>query len=341
MISALLWVLETGGQDYYRNRTALPPLKGEIGAVVLSFNHRQNIEAIASALQNEPGIGSVIVAEDGSWDGSKEMWRETLRPQDKIFHTKDVHEIRAYNNAGFQAPTNVSVLCFLQDDDIPEDRGWAREVLNLFDAFRSERLAILSGLAAELCQVEVGEQQVEHPSAMKNSKVTHPIPFLYNEMPFMFTTEAWLAPMCVRRDVFLELRGFDETLTRPGQPGIGLDIHLSLRAAIHGFTIGVHGAEFQRGIGGHGTVSDPVKTQLRLDMRQNISRRIRQIAGCRWPPSMLRHVNDLNAKYLAPRPGSLPLRDDLHAKCKTFTSRPCRSSDGASPPPRRMAPPPR
>ena len=40
------------------------------------------------------------------------------------------------------------------------------------NSFRKQRLAVLSGLATEVCQSEWGEAQVEHPKAMKNPRVT-------------------------------------------------------------------------------------------------------------------------------------------------------------------------
>lgn len=138
----------------------------------------------------------------------------------------------------------------------------------------------------------------------------------------MFVTEAWLSPMCVRTDVWRELGGYDESLTLPGEPGIGLDIHFSLRAGVSGYTIGVHGAPFERGIGGHGSVSDAAKAAKRLQNRQRISLRIRQVAGCRWPPAMLRHVKTLNRRYLTVRTAGSRFLDDIDAKCKTFR-KPC------------------
>ena len=270
-----------------------------------------------------------MVAEDGSSDGSPEEWARWLRPgRDKMVRSEDVHEIRAYNGAARAvSAAEAGVLCFLQDDDIPDDAGWAAEVVALFEEFRGARLAVLSGLAAEVCQLEFGEAEVDHPKAMKNTKRTRRLPFLTRAgRPFMFATEAWLAPMCVRREAFDALGGFDETLTLPGEPGIGLDIHLSLRAAAdHGWTVGVHGATFSRGVGGHGTVSDPAKVAQRLKKREEISARIRQVAGCRWPPEMLRKAADLNAALLQPRPG---LADDgarsaIRDQCDAFLARPC------------------
>lgn len=319
---------------------ALPSLRlnPSLAVIVMSFNHVSNVERIANALRIEPSISTIVVAEDGSTDGSKEAWARALRASDRMVHSNDVHEIRAYN-LGAKA-TNASVLCFLQDDDVPSSPGWAGEVVWLFERFRRQRLGVLSGLAAEVYQVELGEQQVDHPSAMNNLKKTQPIPWvatggdylrvplpLFKPVPFAFVTEAWLSPMCVRRDVWDALGGFDETLTKPGEPGIGLDIHLSLRALQElGVMSGVHGATFERGVGGHGTVTSPEKAALRLRKRSEISNRIQQIAGCRWPPPFTERAAALNQKFLKKRVGDSfqSTRANLAAKAAEFAKRPCK-----------------
>mmetsp|Transcript_10382 Transcript_10382/g.31021 ORF Transcript_10382/g.31021 Transcript_10382/m.31021 type:complete len:350 (+) Transcript_10382:218-1267(+) len=317
------------GRDFYRNATELrpPPAAASIAAVVLSYNHAANAPRIARLLQREPGVSQLVVVEDGSTDGSKEAWRAALRPSDVMLESGNVHEIRAYN-AGARAAT-AEVLCFLQDDDLPRAPGWAADVLGAFRAFAPERLALVSGLAGEACQVELGEQQVEHPKAMKNPRVTKPLGFEAELngafRPFQFATEAWLSPLCARSEVFRELGGFDETLAAPGEPGIGLDIHLSLRAGARGYSIGVLGAAFQRGVGGHGTVSDPAKAALRLRKRQEISLRIRAVAGCRWPPEMLKRADDLNRMLLRDRPRGAKTREVVDAQCAKFMKHPCRA----------------
>ena len=58
--------------------------------------------------------------------------------------------------------------------------------MSLMDSFRKQRLAVLSGLATEVCQSEWGEVQVEHPKQMKNPRVTRRIPYAYRGVPFAF-----------------------------------------------------------------------------------------------------------------------------------------------------------
>ena len=178
VLPAALCAAAAPSRDFYRNGTSLPSLgpRPYVSAIVMSYNHKGNIAKIAELLHAEPGVGEIVVAEDGSTDGSPEAWRAHLAPRDKLVESADVHEIRAYNG-GARAATGA-VYCFLQDDDLPDDAGWAQEVLALFEAFRGARLGVVSGLAAEVCQVELGEVQVDHPAAMKNAKVIGAVPGL-------------------------------------------------------------------------------------------------------------------------------------------------------------------
>merc|ERR1712091_395164 len=130
-------------RDFYRNATTLKPVK-TVAAVVLSHNHATTVTRIAHALDGE--VDAIVVVEDGSTDNSYEAWREALRSHEnaRIIQTPDVHEIRAYNRGAQTAKADV--FCFLQDDDVPSDRGWSRRVLTLMNTFRKQRLAVLSGL---------------------------------------------------------------------------------------------------------------------------------------------------------------------------------------------------
>ena len=171
----------TEERDFYRNATTLGPVK-TVAAIVLSHNHEGTVTRIADALRGE--VDAIVIVEDGSTDNSYEVWREALRSHAnaRIIQTPDVHEIRAYNR-GAQA-AKADVYCFLQDDDVPNDRGWGKRVMSLMDSFRKQRLAVLSGLGTEVCQSEWGEVQVEHPKAMKNPRVTRRIPYAHRGVPF-------------------------------------------------------------------------------------------------------------------------------------------------------------
>ena len=173
-------------REFYRNATVLGPVQ-TVAAIVLSHNHEATVPRIAHALDGE--VDAIVIVEDGSTDNSYEAWRSALRSHEnaKIIRTPDVHEIRAYNRGA--AVAHADVYCFLQDDDVPNDQGWGRRVLSLMDSFRKQRLAVLSGLATEVCQSEWGEAQVEHPKAMKNPRVTRRIPYAFRGTPFAFAIQ--------------------------------------------------------------------------------------------------------------------------------------------------------
>ena len=205
-------------RDFYRNATALGPVK-TVAAVVLSHNHETTVKRIADALSDE--VDAIVVVEDGSTDNSYEAWRAALQEHKnaRIIQTPDVHEIRAYNRGA--AIANADVYCFLQDDDVPNDRGWGTRVMSLMDSFRKQRLAVLSGLATEVCQSEWGEVQVEHPKQMKNPRVTRRIPYAFRGVPFAFApvhTSKCRGAVVLNRHV--HLHAIDATPARwPGDAG--------------------------------------------------------------------------------------------------------------------------
>ena len=84
-----------------------------------------------------------------------------------------------------------------------------------------------------------------------------------------------LGPLLIRKDVFLALGGFKQSLSRPGEPGIGLDWDLSLRAWEANWHCAVYYAGFENGVGGRHTFSDPRQRDLRRQNQQVNFRNIR------------------------------------------------------------------
>ena len=84
----------SSSRDFYRNGTSLPSLgpRPYVSAIVMSYNHKGNIAKIAELLHAEPGVGEIVVAEDGSTDGSPEAWRAHLAPRDKLVESADVQD---------------------------------------------------------------------------------------------------------------------------------------------------------------------------------------------------------------------------------------------------------
>lgn len=89
----------------------------------------------------------------------------------------------------------------VQDDDLPTETRWAETAHFLMQKFRAERLAFLTGRGAAYCGVEIAPQPIDRPKGLESrSKNRGTIPYIdpTTDAPFMFATEAWLAPMCAR-----------------------------------------------------------------------------------------------------------------------------------------------
>eukprot|EP00316_Scyphosphaera_apsteinii_P008361 CAMPEP_0119336630 /NCGR_PEP_ID=MMETSP1333-20130426/92237_1 /TAXON_ID=418940 /ORGANISM="Scyphosphaera apsteinii, Strain RCC1455" /LENGTH=477 /DNA_ID=CAMNT_0007347473 /DNA_START=16 /DNA_END=1449 /DNA_ORIENTATION=+ len=291
------------GYDQPKFCMPLQPVSSSKGveAIVQTYNHKPSAPILAMYLRKSTKIKALTVVDDGSVDGSGELWDKLLTSMPhaidaRALHTDNLHEIRAYNHAAKikrgASRTSADVLCFFQDDDMPEDAAalddFLEDVLTVMNRFRSERLGIVSGRATSLCGVEFGPQPVDHALKSKRKQITFQIAYERNaSRPFMFVSEAWLAPMCVRRDVFNWVGGFDESLSGKGEPGVGLDIHLSIQSYLKWHVLsGLTHSRFIQGYGGHASVSSARATALRRRLRDQNSARASNLVGCkhgRWP----------------------------------------------------------
>lgn len=288
-------------------------------AIVQSWNHVGNVRAIARALVGNEAIDEVIVCEDGSEDGSRDVWVEELKGlQHFVVVSNNLHEVRCYNRAMRMSSAEYFVL--LQDDDLPgalaavdvekvdvgqselkgnttdalPRRNWVKDALHLFDADPS--LGILSGFIGQLWSddgkgLEFGEQQSDHGGLMKGN--TRRIPFVSRatNRPFMYVECAWIAPLLVRASSLRRIGGLDTDVFGVGEPGMWQDCLLSYAAWTAGWRVGVYDAAFKRGVGGHGSTSSPEKAKMRNTMWQ----RAKNVVDKRFERSYIRdHVVQLN-----------------------------------------------
>lgn len=229
-----------------------------LSLIVLSFNHRANVEAIAAGLRRVPGA-EIIVCDDGSIDGAERAWQAALtRPNDFLVRSNDIHDSRIYNRAVDFA--RGEIVAILQDDDIPPaSAAWAAQALDLFD--RYPRLGVLGGHQGWVLDLSAPADKVQARAVYgyREARKWHyaqPIPSKdpATGVPFMFVQGVSIGPLLCRRTVYEELGGFNLDYSSAGEVGMLVDHELSLRAWLAGYHVAVYGpVPFARYVGGQGT----------------------------------------------------------------------------------------
>jgi glycosyltransferase involved in cell wall biosynthesis len=192
--------------------------RSRLAFIVQSFNRITNIDQLIAGLRSQ-GDHELIVCEDGSVDGSREKWWSLLeRPNDFFIHSNDLHEIRVLDRAIDFA--RADVVCVVQDDDnVPHETSWLEAALERFA--RHPRLAILGGFMG------FGSFDPD-PAKVKQ---------IWGGTEFRFVQHVNIGPYFIRRAAYRHLGGWDHTFSAPGEPGIGFDNELCLRAWIGGYQV--------------------------------------------------------------------------------------------------------
>jgi glycosyltransferase involved in cell wall biosynthesis len=253
-----------------------------VSLIVLSFNHRANVERIVERLRRT-SAEEIIVCEDGSIDGARERWLAQLsRPNDFVLCSNDIHEIRAYNRAIQFA--RGELVCVLQDDDIPpEDGTWVERAAALMD--RHPRVAILGGHHGYALDIDsdVAKPRARWVYGFRDDprwRHVEEIPTVDPDsgIPFMFAEGVSVGPVFHRREVFLALGGFDLDYALPGEPGTLAEHAICLEAWCRGWQVGLfEPPAFAKYVGGQGTMMYSA-AERRQNERDNLQR-IRKTYG--------------------------------------------------------------
>lgn len=198
----------------------------ELALVVQSFNRVLNIEQLVEGIR---GLGDheLIVCEDGSLDGSHEKWMSYLdRPNDFLIHSNDLHEIRILDRAIRFARSEI--VCIVQDDDlVPRDTHWLDAVLQQFA--RDPKLAIVGGF--------MGFDSFDPDPAQAKQ--------IWGGDAFRYVAHVNIGPYFIRRRHYEELGGWEYSFSQVGEPGIGYDNELCLRAWMHDMQVGYQFVPFK------------------------------------------------------------------------------------------------
>jgi glycosyltransferase involved in cell wall biosynthesis len=202
----------------------------QLAFIVHSFNRITNIEQLVDGLRLM-GNHELVVCDDGSLDGSHEKWMSYLsRPNDFLIHSNDLHEIRVLDRAIRFA--RAGIVCLVQDDDtIPRNATWLDTALTQFA--RHPRLAILGGF--------MGFESFD-PDPAKAKRIWGG--------EFRFVHHVNIGPYFIRRQHYESLGGWEYSFSKVGEPGIGLDNELCLRAWMNGYQVGYSFVPF-KGPAGH------------------------------------------------------------------------------------------
>lgn len=199
----------------------LSRLTPDISFIVHSFNRVGNLEQLATGLgRYKPR--EIIVCDDGSLDGSREKWRSRLSgPNEFMIHSNDLHEIRILDRALSFAASDV--VCLIQDDDtIPADMDWVDAAIKQFR--QKPNLAIIGGfMGFNSCS--------KSPIESRDTSI-------WGKSKFQYVWHVNIGPYFIRRSHYLSLGGWDYRFSGAGEPGIGFDSELCLRAWVSGFQVG-------------------------------------------------------------------------------------------------------
>ena len=135
----------------------------------------------------------------------------------------NAHEIRGYNRLALMARGRL--LFLMQDDDKIDNCGWMEQTISIFDKF--PHVGLVGTNVAQTLPCSVASTRY-WCSAYRHAKL---------KLPMQFIGCVDIGPLVARRSAFIDVGGFDEGISPPGFPGIGLDFDISIRMWLRGWPV--------------------------------------------------------------------------------------------------------
>ena len=236
-------------------------------AVIQTFKDAPpNAMQLLQRLRSIP-LSKDIIVNDDSHGGQSHTWLALLTgPNEFYVSSPNLHETRAYNRLSHYARGELVV--FVQGDCcLPSSTRWFLDAVQLFKSL--PRLAMLSARAGFKTVLNVSMTEDE-----RNNYTWGAAPYLPLEsslrpdgdatraIPFNFAPGVDNGPLIYRREVLLQVGGFDESYNcRAGHVAIHYDFEIALRFWRSGWQVGVYYGASSNGLGGR-------KSMRKLPMRQ-------------------------------------------------------------------------
>lgn len=274
-----------GTQEYHTNYSTPYADKERTFEMGIQFyNHKSNVQELVrryKRLSLKAQNFKLRVLEDGSSDGSKDLWIKYICCNWTIAHTENLHEIRSYD----KAIRNSSSVYFitLQDDDLPPTQpSWIFNIYQLFQ--KDEKLAMIGMWCGFIGSSYFGNIKGSCRPKRRSARIST----AFSGIPFSYVSGINQGPIAIRTDLYLAVGGFNYSYSEPGKPGIHFETELSLRMWESGWRVGlINSVGWSRGVGGKGTASSPQKwLERKLANRKNLG-----LVKQRFPTAALKSID--------------------------------------------------